>query len=99
MKNSIKEELTAHINDFSQEEQNHFNMFNSDYYIVGYHNAEQWLKRHDLGVFEAIEICNNYENENYGEIQTQFANAERLVNNLVYWYGYDLCNELEIPQE
>ena len=96
MKNSIKKELTDYINEFKTEEQNHFTMFNEDYYIIGYYQAEQWLKNHNLNTFKAIEICNDYEKENFGEIQTTFDNAEKLVNNLVYWYGYDLCNELEI---
>lgn len=97
MKNSIREELSEHINDFNQEEQNHFTMFNEDYYIIGYYNAEQWLKKHNLSTFEAIGICNDYEQEHFGEIQTTFDNAEKLVNHLVYWIGQDLCNELDLP--
>ena len=97
MKQTIKTELTEHINDFNKEDRNHFTMFNEDYYLIGYYNCQQWLKKHDLDVFEAIRICNQYEEENFGEIQTQFDNAEMLVNHLVYWYGQDICNELELP--
>ena len=97
MKQSIKSELTQHINQYNKHDQNHFTMFNEDYYIIGYYNAEQWLKKHNLDVFEAISICNQYEEENFGEIQTQFDNAETLVNNLVYWFGHDICIELELP--
>ena len=97
MKNSIREELTEYINDFNKEDRNHFTMFNEDYYIIGYYNAEQWLDKHDLSTFEAIGICNDYEQEIFGEIQTKFDNAEKLVNHLVYWIGQDLCNELELP--
>ena len=76
---------------------NHFNMFNEDYYIIGYYQAEQWLKEHNLSVFESINICREYEEEHFGESTTKFDNAEKLVNHLAYWYGQDLCNELEIP--
>ena len=94
---TIKNELLSHIEDYNNEDKNHFTMFNEDYYIIGYYQAEDWLKKHDLGTFEAIRICNEYEEENFGEIQTTFDNAETLVNHLVYWYGQELCNELEIP--
>jgi len=96
IKDSIKEELIQHINDFNKEDRNHYTMFNEDYYLIGYYNCEQWLKKHNLNTFDAISICNDYEKENFGEIQTQFDNAETLVNNLVYWFGQDICNELEI---
>lgn len=99
MKTTIKKELFSHIEDYKNEDQNHFTMFNEDYYIIGYYRAEKWLKKHDLGVFEAIRICNEFEEENFGEIQTTFDNAETLVNHLVYWYGQELCIELEIPFE
>ena len=99
IKESIREELIEHINDTPKDEQNHFRLFNEDYYIIGYYQAEQWLKKHDLSTFEAIGICNDYEKEHFGEIQTQFDNAEKLVNHLVYWFGQDLCNELDIPNE
>ena len=97
MKNSIRKELTEHINEFNQEDRNHFTMFNEDYYIIGYWNAKEWLKKHNLDGFDAVRICNNYEREHFGEIQTQFDNAEKLVNHLVYWMGQDLCNELDLP--
>ena len=97
MNKSVKTELLEHINDFNTDEQNHFTMFNEDYYIIGYYQAEQWLKKHNLDTFEAIGICNDYEQEHFGEIHTQFDNAEKLVNHLVYWFGQDLCNELDLP--
>lgn len=32
----------------------HQHAFNDGYYIIGYYQAEQWLKRHDISAFEAI---------------------------------------------
>ena len=99
MKTSVKQELTEHINEFDKEEQNHFTMFNEDYYIIGYWNASEWLKKHNIGELEGVSICNEYELEHFGEVQTTFDNTEKLVNHLVYWFGQDLCNELDIPFE
>ena len=100
MKNSIREELTEHLNEtienIGSNEEIHFHAFNEDYYIIGYYQAEQWLKKHGLEVFEAIGICQEFEKEHFGELQTTYDNAETLVNHLVYWYGLELCNELEL---
>lgn len=100
MLQTIKDELTEHLNEtieyLGSSNEIHFHAFNEDYYIIGYYQAEQWLKKHDLNVFEAIAICNDFEMEHFGEIQTSFDNAEKLVNNLVYWYGLEICNELEL---
>lgn len=100
MKQSIRTELTEHLNDtlkyLDSSEEIHYHAFNEDYYIIGYYQAEQWLKKHDINTFEAIEICNDFELDYFGEIQTTFNNAEKLVNHLVYWYGLEICNELEL---
>lgn len=99
MKHSVKKELTRHINEFNTEEQNHFTMFNEDHYIIGYFQSSEWLKKHNIGELEGVNICNEYEMEHFGEIQTTFDNTEKLVNHLVYWFGLDLCSELEIPMD
>tara|TARA_R100000781_G_scaffold104598_1_gene68339 strand:+ start:739 stop:1080 length:342 start_codon:yes stop_codon:yes gene_type:complete len=102
MKSSIREELSEYITERAtdtylhntDETDFHNRLFNEDYYIIGYYQAEQWLEGHGLSVFDAISICNDYEQNHLGEIQTTFDNAEKLVNNLVFWYGLDLVNEL-----
>ena len=100
MKDSIREELTKHLNEtieyLGSNDEIHFHAFNEDYYIIAYYQAEQWLKKHELEVFEAIGICQEFEKEHFGELQTTYDNAETLVNHLVYWYGLELCNELEL---
>jgi hypothetical protein len=97
IKTSVKKELIEYINDTPKEEQNHFNLFNEDMYLIGYYQCSQWLKEHQIGELEGVSICNEYELEHFGEVQTTFDNTEKLVNHLVYWFGWDLCNELEIP--
>lgn len=100
MKNSIKVELAAHIIDLinngvltnDNRENWHFHAFNEDYYLIGYYEYGQWLKRHDIGEFEAAGICQQYEIDNFGESRI-YDNAETTVNMLVYIYGEELLNE------
>ena len=100
MKKSIRTELTEHLNDtikyLDSSEEIHYHAFNEDYYIIGYYQSEQWLKKHDLNTFEAIAICQEFEKEHLGDIFNCFDNSETLVNHLVYWYGLEICNELEL---
>ena len=101
MKNSIREELTNYINDCKKEGRDitHYNLFNEDYYIIGYYEASQWLKEHEIDVFEGINICREYEIENFGEFHTNIDNPETLVNHLVYWWGQEILFELNIPND
>jgi len=110
VKQSIKEELTEHLYEVIRDNVEinsdgsvtyyrgdmHNKAFNEDYYIIGYYQAEEWLIKHGLSVFEALEICHDFEMENFGEYQTSFDNAEKLVNHLVYWYGLEICHELKL---
>lgn len=102
MKNSIKLELAGHIldniNDGVIDDTNqddwHYYCFNEDYYIIGYYQASEWLKRHEIDAFEAISICNDYENDNFGEISGKYDNSESTVNMLAYIFGEELLNEI-----
>ena len=97
MKNSIRTELLEHINESQKDGlTTHQEIFNEDYYIIGYYQSSQWLKEHGLGELEAVNICKDFERENFGEVQTDIDNTETLVNHLVFWYGLELCNELNI---
>jgi hypothetical protein len=103
MEYSIKEELAGHILDRISEgvidDTNkdgwHFHCFNEDYYIIGYYEANEWLKRHNLNAFEAIEICNDYEKDNFGEMSGKYKNSEVTVNMLAYIFGEQLLNEID----
>ena len=103
MKNSIKKELANHIidkiNDGIIDDTNkdewHFYCFNEDYYIIGYYEASQWLKNHNIGEFEAANICNQYEIDNFGETSNKYDNSETTVNMLAYIYGEELIYSLD----
>lgn len=101
METTIKQELASHILACIQDgrltdnniEDWHYEAFNSDYYIVGYYNAEQWLKTHGISAFDAINECIDYERENFGETTGEYDNAEKVVNMLAYIYGEQLLSE------
>ena len=95
MKDSIRKELTEYIKEQLEHDKNldGWDIFNDDYYLIGYYKCEEWLKKHDLSVFEAIRLCNEKELEEFGEVQTTFDNAETLVNHLVLWYGLEVFED------
>ena len=70
----------------------HNEVFNSDYYIIGTYKAKEALKEYD--VFEAIEKVQTYEEENFGQIYTDLADPEKLVNMLYYIIGEEVLFEL-----
>ena len=102
MKTTIKKELAGHvlsrISDGILTNENredwHFRAFNEDYYIIGYHEATEWLKRHDMDAFKAIQIVIDYEEENFGKVNTKI-NSEAIVNMLTYIYGEELLNGVD----
>lgn len=102
MKPSIKTELASHIldkiNDGVIDDTNcdewHFKCFNEDYYIIYHHVANEWLKRHELDAFEAIEIVQEYEKDNFGETNTDVT-PEAIVNMLAYIYGEEFLCEID----
>lgn len=102
MKESIKQELTQHVvnlytdkvlTEDNREDWHHL-AFNEDYYLIGYYNCSEWLKKHNLDVFKAIAICQDYEIENFGEFSKRYDNPETVVNMLAYIYGEEIVNEL-----
>ena len=72
----------------------HNELFNTDYYIVGYYQAEEWLKE-NVGIFNAISEIREYENDNFGEVITDVGDSEKVVNMYVYIQGENILNESE----
>jgi len=103
MKTSVKTELANHllnlINDgvLTNENKDEWRQiaFNEDYYLIGYYQCSEWLKKHNLDTYEAIAICQDYGIEMFGEFQTRYDNAEITANMLAYIYGEELINEFE----
>ena len=68
----------------------HFDLFNQDYYMIGYYQCEKWLSNN---TFQVIEFIKEYEQDNFGEVATDFSSSERVVNMYVYIIGEKLLYE------
>ena len=100
------EEIKEHFEDFINQEGKdwveehkedlHHEIFNTNYYIIGTYKAKQWLKDQ---VFDVINIIKKYENFNFGSVNTDLSDSEKVVNMYVYIVGeqiiYKYLNKLE----
>ena len=73
--------LDQHISDL------HHYLLNEDYFIIGYYQAEQWLKKGNGSDFEAIETIREYEQSNFGQVTTDLSSSENVANMLAYILG------------
>jgi len=71
----------------------HHNIFNLDYFIIGYAAAEEWLIK-NYGVFAAIDKIQDYEKSNFGEVSTDLSSSEKVVNMLSYILGEEVLSEV-----
>ena len=99
-----KEEIREYFNDYIKDnkewlEENHPNdwkddlhhyAFNEDYYIIGTYQAKEWLG--DMA-FDIINFIKDYEQDNFGEVSTDFSNPENVVNMYVYIIGEEIVWE------
>jgi len=74
-------------------EELHHIAFNEDYYIIGTHRAKEWLADK---VFDVIEIIRKYEQDNFGEVNTDFSDPEKIVNMYVYIVGEQVVNDITL---
>lgn len=103
MKNSVEIELIHNIIDYIEEnsivgeraEELHHLMFNTSYYVDYYNHAEEWIKNHNLSVFEIIGDIQKYETEQFGEMTTDLSNSVSVVNMYVYIEGEKILNNIE----
>ena len=79
--------LDQHITDL-----HHF-LLNQDYFIIGYYHAEQWLKKDNGSIFEAIETIREYEQSNFGQVSTDLSSSENVANMLAYILGEEILYE------
>lgn len=76
----------------------HNELFNTDYFIIGYAAAEKWLID-NVGIFAAIEEIKQYENDNFGEVSTDFSSSEKVVNMYAYIKGEEILQQCETITE
>jgi hypothetical protein len=95
-----KEEIRKHFKDWIRDQGSdwieanlddlHHHCFNTDYYIIGTWNATQWLGDQ---VFNVIETIRDYEMNNFGEVNTDFTDPEKVVNMYTYIIGEEIVEE------
>lgn len=73
----------------------HHELCNTDYFIIGTYNAQKWLGDN---AFEAIEKIKEWENDNIGEVTTDFSDPEKVCNMLAYIVGEELLAECKAYQ-
>lgn len=66
----------------------HHHLYNEDYFIIGYHKAEEFLN--DYGTFDAILTVQEYEQDNFGEVMTDLGDSEKVANMLAYIVGEEV---------
>lgn len=96
-----RDEIKEHFKDFLIEnsesildgrlhlDEIHHEAFNTDYYIIGRHKAEQWLGDQ---TFEIIRYIRDYETDHLGEVFTDFTEPEKVVNMYAYIVGEEIVN-------
>ena len=77
------------LNQLIKDRELHNEVFNTDYYIIGTYDAKKWLSDE---VFNIINIIKEYENDNFGEVNTDFSDPEKVVNMYVYIIGEYIVN-------
>ena len=68
----------------------HYYAFNQDYYIIGTYQAKQWLGDQ---AFDIINIIKDYEQDNFGQVTTDFSCPEKVVNMYVYIVGEEIVSK------
>ncbi len=76
----------------------HNEIFNTDYFIIGYYEAEQWLIK-NVGIFAAIEEIKEYEQDNFGTVSTDLSSSEKVVNMYAYIKGEEILSQSKTLQD
>lgn len=71
----------------------HNKLYNEDYFVIGYHDAEQLLN--EYGTFEAIREVKEYEENNFGEVTTDLSDSEKVCNMLAYIKGEEFLSNCQ----
>ena len=89
LEDSIKNYDNETINELIKDNELHHEIFNTDYYIIGTYKAKEWLGNK---AFDIIAFIKDYEEFNFGQVFTDFTDAEKVVNMYVYIIGEELIN-------
>ena len=64
----------------------HHELFNVDYFIIGYYESEKFLNRWG-GTWKAIHRVKSYEQKMLGEVGTDLSDCEKVANMIAYIEG------------
>ena len=95
----VKENMIDKLNDgigANHASDLHHYLCNEDYFIIGRFQAKEWLGEH---VFDAIEKIREYEQDNFGEVDTDFSEPEKVANMLAYIMGEEILQKSETLDE
>lgn len=94
MSSAVRETVLDGLNDLEPDTLDgaelHNRLFNEDYFVIGYYNAEQYLDSY--GSFQAIGKVQEYEQDNFGEVTTDLSDSEKVCNMLAYVLGEELLS-------
>lgn len=98
-----RKEITEYFDDFIKENDSaikendrsfiddlHHYAFNENYFITGTYQATQYMEDQ---IFNIINFIKEYENDNFGEVNTDFSDPEKVLNMYVYIIGEQIVNE------
>ena len=68
----------------------HDELCNTDYFIIGSYKSKEWIGEY---VFDVIQLIVDWENDNIGEVTTDFSDPERVANLFAYIVGQEILNE------
>ena len=98
-------EIKEYFDDFMKEQDDdwilenrediHHYVFNNDYYIIGRYQAKKWWGDEVLNIVETIK---EYENNNFGEVTTNFSEPEQIVNMYTYIVREEIISNIDIEQ-
>ena len=72
----------------------HHKCFNEYFFIVGYYEASEFIKKHFKDAFNAIDIVKEYEEDNFGQFNTDI-DSESICNMLAYIIGEEIIYSLD----
>ena len=88
---TLESGYSGYYNDLHQE------VFNTSYFIVGTQKAKEAMG--EYGVFDAMEKIQEYENDVFGETNTELGNPEKVANMLYYIVGEEQIGEMNEVSE
>lgn len=67
-------------------------LFNSDYYIIGYKEAADALEKY--GIFNALEEVQKFDVDNFGHWDTDYTDPEKIANMLEYIHASEYIGDM-----